>query len=372
MNDFKVPLTHIKSIRPHPNADRLEIATVYGWDVIIRKGQYTAGSLVLYVPPNSVLPSSLEAKLFPPESKITLDKGRVKAIKIRGFVSTGVLVDPTEVDIGQVQAEQDYAAVLGITKYEAAVRETGPATSGGKHGRKVKGENPNFRKYGGLTNFKWCPDVFGDADVIVTEKIHGTNFRAGYVPRERTLWEKVKGLFYRLVGKGDPYGWEFVWGSNNVQLQRKEGHKGYYSDDVYREAVDNYNLEKVIPLGVVVYGEVYGNGVQKGYDYGNPVTRELVLFDAQIHGKWLTHDALFALADRMRVPSVPVLYRGPFKRELIEPLLYGNSTICPTQKVREGIVIKNEHNYSDNRIAVKWISPDYTMREATGETTDFQ
>jgi len=333
---------------------------------VARKGTYKVGDRAFYTPPNSVLSPELEAQLFPPESKLTLDKGRVKAIKIRGFVSLGMLIPEQDVRelrnyTERLYGEQDYQKLLGITKYETPAPETNTQTTNKK--RAKKHENPHFDKCGGLNNFKWYPDMFDGEYVVVTEKIHGTNFRAGWVPRAKyTLWQKIRGFLHRVTGTEDPNRWEFVFGSNNVQLQDKPDHKGFYDSNVYREAVDQYNLRNVIPKGVVVYGEVYGAGVQKGYDYGLPFSRELALFDAKRDGIWLTHDALWALADQMKVPCVPVLYRGPFVRETIEKLLYGPSLVCGTQKVREGVVVKNLRYYSSDRKAVKWISPEYALR----------
>jgi len=45
---FKVPLTQIRRIRVHPNADALDIATIYGFDVVVKKGIYKPGDKVLY------------------------------------------------------------------------------------------------------------------------------------------------------------------------------------------------------------------------------------------------------------------------------------------------------------------------------------
>src|ERR1019366_276226 len=47
---YKVPLTTILELNPHNNAERLELATVYGFQVIVRKGQYKVGDKVIYIP----------------------------------------------------------------------------------------------------------------------------------------------------------------------------------------------------------------------------------------------------------------------------------------------------------------------------------
>jgi hypothetical protein len=83
MSTFRVSLTKITEINPHPNADALLLAKVYDYDVIIPKNIYNVGDLVIYVPVGSVLSEALEALLFPEGSKIKLTNRRIRAIKIR-------------------------------------------------------------------------------------------------------------------------------------------------------------------------------------------------------------------------------------------------------------------------------------------------
>lgn len=383
--NFKVPLTVIKEIKPHPKPDvhSLEIAVVYGWEVVVKKGFYKVGDIVYYVPPNSLLSQKLEDYLFPPSSKIKLDKHRIKAIKIQGFVSQGMLILPTDVDNALGTSfirilETDYADSLGITKYQSPAFLKVHVKGQPGSPRNKKDENPYFHKYGGLNNIKWYPDLFEkDELVYVSEKLHGTNFRAGWTPfipktKWGKFWNKIKSFF------GKRQEWEFVYGSNNVQLQNKEkNHKGYYDKNYYLEAVEKYDLRNKLSFGQIIYGEIYGANIQKGYDYGLKNSRALAIFDMKLcsHNvptEWVSHRALHAWCAENNIPTVPVLYQGPYNKEFIESLVSGPSKLNPEQKVREGIVIKNIENYINNRKALKWINPAYTMKEAQNETTDFQ
>src|SRR4051812_18105253 len=96
MSEYKVPYTKILQITPHPKADRLSFATVYGFQVIVPKDKYSVGSEVIYVPIDSVLPQQVEHLLFPADAKIKLNKGRVRQIRIRGMASQGMIIDPQE------------------------------------------------------------------------------------------------------------------------------------------------------------------------------------------------------------------------------------------------------------------------------------
>lgn len=112
-------IRRIAEIRPHPNADRLEIAHVQGYDCIVAKDAHAAGELIVFIEPDAVLPvAEWTAGVYGYTSK-----GRVKAAKLRGQWSMG-LVMPKEIlaGTGPLPDPVDGAEVaerLGIIKYEA-------------------------------------------------------------------------------------------------------------------------------------------------------------------------------------------------------------------------------------------------------------
>lgn len=361
---YKVPLTTILEINVHPNAERLEVAKIYGFDVVIQKGVFKVGDTVLYIPVDSILPQRVEEFLFAPDAKIKLNKSRVRAAKIRGFVSQGMVVPLDEFfelfPLGKkhYDLEGDYSLGLGITKYQPP--ET--AQPGPKTPRNKPKENPYFHKYGGLDSIKWYPELFTEGEeVIITEKIHGTNFRAGWVPSvPNTLWKKVKKFFGQLPE------FEFVWGSNNVQLQERGKHTGFYEEDVYGKMVRKYDLRNVLKPGEVIYGEIYGPGIQKNYDY-SAKDHELIVFDLKLQGKESSLFVDFDLMNEMLLGKslriVPVLYRGPYNKEMSKTLTEGPSVLDPNQKVREGIVIKpvKETETFMGRKVLKWVADSYLL-----------
>jgi len=91
MSSLIVPVTTITKIRPHSNAERLEIAEVLGWQVVIGKGTFSEGDRVVFIPPDSVLPKHQSDRF-----NVTkyLSNGRVKCAKLRGEPSYGLVVRP--------------------------------------------------------------------------------------------------------------------------------------------------------------------------------------------------------------------------------------------------------------------------------------
>lgn len=111
----------VKEIKPHGNADSLEIAVVLGYECIVPIGQYVKDQLVILIQPDTVLPDKPWAEVFRKRSN------RVKAMKLRGVWSFGIVMDPLNLleDSGDIKTlfnpdiiGKDISAIIGVTKYE--------------------------------------------------------------------------------------------------------------------------------------------------------------------------------------------------------------------------------------------------------------
>lgn len=361
MSSFAVEIVEIDDVKPHPNADRLDLISVKGWSCVAQKGRFVPGDLAVYIPIDSILPESLETKIFGADSKVRLNNHRVRTIKLRGAISQGMVLTPQDVGLDPHAVGSDVTKTLGITKYEPPV-SLSPQSNAPQAGKKQT--NPNFRKYTGIENAKNYPNVFEVGEqVVVTEKIHGTNFRAGWVKfHADTWWKKIK-AFLGVAPK-----WDFVYGSHNVQLQNTVLYKGAYNEacNVYAEAVKKYRLKDLLAPGEVIYGEIYGDGIQKGYTYGcEKGVRKFVAFDIMRDDKWLDHRDFLVTCAQMNLPVVPILYAGPYSALLTKKLVDGDSVLAPTQKVREGVVVRplsEETTYMGRKI-LKFISDEYLLRD---------
>jgi len=370
---YKVPLTTILELNPHNNAERLELATVYGFQVIVRKGQYKVGDKVIYIPIDSLLPQWLEDEVFPPDSKVKLHHHRVRQIKLRGLASQGMLLDPVDVtskvNPDYLKLEQDLAAILGVTKYEPPQR--GPShTQGLAKNRNKKHEHPLFHKYNGLSNIKWFPNMFKGGDqVVLQEKLHGTNARASVLPFMANTWRKKLKKLFGLASKT-----ENCYGSNNVDISAATEYKGFYGEDIYGKCFSAMDVFSKLKVGEIVYGEIIGPKIQAGYEYGLSEHR-FVVFDAKVlqeDGKfrWLNPSEVETFCKERGFEYVPVLYIGPYNQELTYGLTKGPSAYDAKTKVREGLVVKAAEGYDvdGNKKALKWVSEDYLSDD---KNTDF-
>lgn len=365
---FRVPLTKVKAVRNHPNAHSLSITTVYGFDVVTGLDTYQVGDLCIFIPIDSLMYNRTIVDLvFPPQGKMKFpsDK-RIRQTRIRQFPSSGLLIKPSLLEpvFGEnwwinIEPETDLGAMLEIIKYEPPSYKQGVA--GVLQKRDKDRENSRFHKYGGLVHLKWVPDIFGPEDeVVVQEKLHGSNARAALQPTAvNSKWRKIL-KFVKLLPE-----YEYCYGSNNVQLQQRGNFKGYYGEDVYAQAFSNVKAFEKLKKGETIFGELICEGIQKNYHYGHKKPH-FVLFDVKVtdsegNQNYLNPEEVEAFAKERGFDMVPVLYRGKFDMAKIEPLISGPSVYYPDHKVREGIVLKAKENYDNfnNKRAVKIINPDY-------------
>lgn len=363
--NFRVPYTKIVRLETHPNAEKLELAFCYGFQLVVQKGRYKTGDSVVFSPIDSILPQNIEEIVFGKDAKIKLHKSRVRQIKIRNQVSQGLIIDPEQlagiVNFKYIKDEQDICDILGITKYEPPAAKVNTPRS--KTGRKVA-LNPNFHCYNGLTNIKWTESLFEGEEVVIQCKLHGTNARFGCLPRPtRNIWDK----FLKLINKLPSH--EFCYGSNRVDISGSNQYSGFYGEDIYGNVFKKIQANLKVNPNETIFGEIIGPGIQKEYAYGLK-EHTFVLFDVKILNEdgnhtWLNPEEVEEYAKDRGFEFVPVLYKGIYNKELSYGLTKGPSVYCPSEPVREGIVIKSRYKYSvdGNKRAVKWINEDYLANQ---------
>jgi RNA ligase (TIGR02306 family) len=359
MSTLVVEVCEVKAVYPHPQADSLEFITVKGWQVIVQKALGLAiGRKVVYFPPDSVLPPDLAERLgitkylapLPREIDGTRKPGlRVRAARLRGEPSYGTIdhaVDPAW-EVGR-----DVKDHYGVTKFEPPVRPTdGDALP----------PLAAFHGYTDIENIRNFPEVLVPGEeVVITEKLHGKNCRLGLI---------------RVPGEdGDTF--EFMAGSNDVR--RKEVDRKGRPSDFWRPMSEPVrDLLRHLSGGersVVLFGELYGSGVQDmAYGLGNGA-KGFRAFDIAVDGKYLGFDEKSQLLGRFKVEMVPHLYRGPFSWEAVEEHTYGPTTLCPPEAAgrfqgREGCVVTpvveryNPDLGGGGRVILKSISADYLARK---------
>ena len=159
---------HALRIEPHPNAGRLELAAVGGFRCIVGKGSFADGDLAACIPEGAVCPDWLIAELGLEGRLAGKRQNRVKAVKLRGVLSQGLVYPVRDGTIrGLAVAEgDDVTALLDLVKYEPPIPIAMQGEVRPAHGATLHYDIENFKKY---------PDALRPGEpVVITEKLHGS------------------------------------------------------------------------------------------------------------------------------------------------------------------------------------------------------
>lgn len=105
----------ISDIMPIEGKDRIVLAMVDGWSVIVKKGEFNIGDKCVYVEIDSVLPEKPEFEF------LRKNNFRIKTMKMSGCISSGICFPLTilpEKANGTYEVDEDVTDVIGIKQYE--------------------------------------------------------------------------------------------------------------------------------------------------------------------------------------------------------------------------------------------------------------
>ena len=168
----------ISEINPIPDADKIEVAAIGGWKVVVRKGAYQVNDLVIYLEidsfvPNSIAPFLTKPNRFPSEYQ-GIKGERLKTVVLRGQVSQGLIL-PIPESLEGLKEGDDVSEELGIIKWEPPI----DVSLAGQ----VKGNFPSFIR---RTSQERCQNLKREIEAAfysrekfeITEKLDGTSFTA--------------------------------------------------------------------------------------------------------------------------------------------------------------------------------------------------
>jgi len=351
MSTIKVEVTRIAEVRAHPNADALELATVGGWQMCVRKGAYRDGDPVVYFEQGTVLPRAMAESLGVANylaEKTDINGERVLVvhrIRLRGEPSFGLVITPEP----GMEMGQEVSAFYGAEKFFPPIR---------LRVEDAEPEHPRFPAYTDIENLRSYPRVLAEGEeVVATEKIHGTNCRVGFVREAGVV--------------------ELMAGSRAMRRKRPE-HDSLLPAHTYWFAHTLPGVERLITAlqaaghgQAVLYGEVYGPGIQ-AFTYGSR-TVGFRAFDLQIDGSYVDYATFTALCEEHGIEQVPLVYQGPYALATIKGLSEGSSLVGGAHG-REGVVVKPVTERTDpaiGRVILKYVSDAYLFgKVAEQDTTD--
>lgn len=160
----------IDSLHPIDGADRIELAMVGGWQVVVQKGLYVPGSKAIYFEIDSLIPLDRPAgaSLQEISSKLKYEVdgriyARIKTMKLRKQLSQGFCIPLIELQGTDFPVDHDMTQQLGIIKYEAqAEKESIAGGAGIKTGTSALGF-PRFIPKTDQTRLQNIPVQFNQA-----------------------------------------------------------------------------------------------------------------------------------------------------------------------------------------------------------------
>lgn len=290
----------IDNIRKHSNADRLQIVTIDGANIIVGLDA-KLGDIMVFVPTECQLAECFvrENNLFEDKSlnKDTDKKGyinnkrRVRAIKLRGEYSRALLlpVEYFKLFFQDAPFNMDewigveFDTVCGVqfsTKYEPPIK----CVQNNAQKKKTKADRivpDQFHFHVDTLQLVKNLDKIKYEDIIhVSHKLHGTSGIAAYIKvNKKVPW--WKSILYKILGE-KPQEYDYVASSRKVIRDENSG-EGFYGKDVWTWALNE--LKPHLAKGMTLYFEIVGyvpgtdSMIQKGYDYGcNPGEAKIFIY----------------------------------------------------------------------------------------------
>lgn len=249
----------VKDLQPIKDKDRIELAFIDGWQVIVKKGEYKINEEIVFCEIDSVLPKKPEFDFL---AKCNY---RIKTMKMGGVLSQGICFPTSILPKGKYKLGQDVTDVIGIKQYEKTLdREPVVKQKYNKFiqfllkfkvFKKIilpKPEYKNFPSFISKTDEIRLQNVLHylqeNVSWTVTEKIDG---QSGTFVLKRIkpkyFWQKEK--------------FDYMVCSRNYRLNNK-------TNSSYWKVSDKYNIEKALKLlikkedWVAIQGECIDTKVQ--------------------------------------------------------------------------------------------------------------
>ena len=344
----------ILALDPIEGADRIEVATILGWKVVVGKGTYKVGDLCVYFEIDSVLPENIlrAANLWDEEKgkgKLSGSNGnRLKTVKLRGQISQGLTIPYSVLGLRpyhdgsgvikdfEVEGE-DLTEVLKIEKYEPPI----PAELAGV----CKGTFPGFLIKTDSHRLQAAPGLIEEMQGVpcyATVKMDGTS-----------------STFYNRFLETEN---EFGVCSRNMDLCESD-------TNMYWRMARKYDLvEKMGMSNMAIQAETFGPGIQ-----GNKMGAEevqMAVFDMFhiIDYRYVDWGDLKGFCELLELPLVEPVYEGSFEWKSVDELIeFASGIKYSNGAAAEGIVIRPQvemrsKSLDGGRMAFKVISPEFLAK----------
>jgi RNA ligase (TIGR02306 family) len=318
----------ISEISKIDGADFIEVATVDGWKVVVKKGEFKKDDTIVYFEIDSFLPVREEFEFLRKSCfRIYMDiEGfRLRTIKLKNQISQGLIMPTSILGEHPFNIGDDVTEVLGVIKYDPPV----PAQLNGV----AKGFFPSF-----------IPKT--DAERIQNFDLEELKDHTYFVS------EKLDGTSITIYKKDDNFG----VCSRNLELlcDAAQTH--------WKMVIENDLENKLNSLGrnIAIQGEVIGEGIQKNkYKLKGQKMFVFNIFDID-NFNYLSKKEVLDICRELNIETVPTIGDNIKLLETMDEILNfaeGKSKLN-NQTEREGLVWvsnSNEKTFSFKTISNKFL-----------------
>jgi|JI9StandDraft_1071089.scaffolds.fasta_scaffold48923_3 tRNA-binding EMAP/Myf-like protein len=292
--NYACSVVEIKNLFPIEGADKIQRCNINGNDVIVSKDIKLGDKMLYFVSGtklnvdfckfNNLLTDKEQNKDVTKVGYISHKQFRVKAIKLKGVISDGVLLPIESLSFNEsikykyLMVGDEFTDIDNISlceKYFVPVINSNQGRKAPKQPKRISRLIENqFFLHGDTDNLRKNIHKINPSDIIgIHYKKHGTSIVLGNVLVKKNLkwYERVaKKLGLKVVDTE----YDIVYSSRNVvknQYLNTETGSGFYGEDIWGVVVKQ--IGHLIPKNWTLYGEIIGytqSGayIQQDFDYG--------------------------------------------------------------------------------------------------------
>lgn len=231
----------INAIKEIEGADRIELAVIGGWQVVVRKGDFKVGDEVYYFEIDAFLPQDVEQfnylmksglKTVVKEDGTTVTGHVLKTLRLRGVYSQGLVISVDEFQKINDEDVDDYFTDLGVFKYEKPIPTnlTGEVVGYYPEDLTPKTDSNRVQNLGDEFLSSLDPN-----DWVATEKVDGTS--STFIKQDGKLRICSRNLEFDVANLDET--------------------------NVYLRMAQKYDLLNLMVDGQIIKGEIYGEGIQR-------------------------------------------------------------------------------------------------------------
>jgi RNA ligase (TIGR02306 family) len=320
-------IQRIIDLQPIPNADAIEVATIKGWKVVVKKNEFKINDFCVYCEIDSIMPEISEFE-FLRERKF-----RIKTMKLRGQISQGIAfpLSILNTETPPIVDDYDVTELLGVTLYEPIIPE--------QLRGQIKRQFPTYlfpkTDEERIQNIPNILEEFKDDIFYATEKIDGSSIS-----------------IYKFKG-------ETGICSRNMEFTNEDN--SLYSK--IAKELDIPEKLKLVNYDIALQGELIGERVQ-GNKYNSKNT---ILFYSGYNitdQKYLNFNELFTLLRELNLETVPLIgvaNLNDFGTTVEEIINFSKGFSFLNSKVmREGVVFRLVG--SNGKVSFKAINPEFLLK----------